>query len=806
MVLRKGILSLVDKFGFYSKAESVATEMPQKIMTGEQARAFFKKKGVKNEELDHLKLDDLFEKDNVTQDEIYETIEKNRIGFREERDTESDLIDDEDRREAWERADAEVGREASFDYQDLTYEEAFGPTALREEIDARWDEFWEENRPDLGPDLSSVTNDQINEVFGQLMNDILEEYASQPMQRITLMLPDADGQATPVRTQTLGEGRGRMYQLTGNRALGFSTSERPPRELERNVEQVLIDSADQAEDVLFSSARNAEDVGVGDRYRARLTGREGWGEKTLPGGENYQETRLAVELPEHRGLFAEDVHYPKDYDDVFAIRTKDRKGPNGEKILYVEELQSDWAQTGRGQFFPRDYDKNPPQSDFEAYERALRKSTEARLAGAPDEELIRLDDEANSLFDLVAESGTPNALKDLTRAEEIVAGGLTKEAAENRRFRHAPFVEKTESWNQLAIKRILRMAEEEGYDGVAFTPSQVQIDRWDTPGLRVQYDVAIPAALKSVTGRSYNNPDAKNVMAVKDNEGVEHKSEIIFLDDPSKDGKTIRETAKEGYPMFTAPVAGAGIASLVLGEDAAAAESDAPDLSFMQRLSGMINNRFPDEVIEDVNQQIGENIEDRKKQEFLKSIRKETQDLSRQFRKQFPEQFPEEEERSFTPIEHGIGFGEVIADIFANLFGPVAQAGAPAFASAFLPEGQTLTPDQIKRIGEEARVKFDEYDPQTEAGRWQKEQAMKEVESLLMYLGDESSPDPAQFLFQKGVMPALEAFEPIAQWLQDRMLDFTSRKQTLFGEEESPEVQEALREGQKDQAGMLSPI
>ena len=777
MGLRKGILSLVDKFGFYSKAESVATEMPQKIMTGEQARAFFKKKGVKNEELDHLKLDDLFEKDSVTQDEIYETIEKNRIGFREERDTESDLIDDEDRGEAWERADAEVGREASFDYQDLTYEEAFGPTALREEIDARWDEFWETNRPDLGPDLSSVTNDQINEVFGQLMNDILEEYASQPMQRITLMLPDADGQATPVRTQTLGEGRGRMYQLTGNRALGFSTSERSPRELERNVEQVLIDSADQAEDVLFSSARNAEDVGVGDRYfefMAHRTGREGWGEKTLPGGENYKETRLAVELPEHRGLFA-------------------------------EELQSDWAQTGRGQFLPRDYDKNPPQSDFEAYERALRKSTEARLAGAPDEELIRLDDEVNSLFDLVAEPGTPNALKDFRRAEEMVAGGPSKEAAKNRRFRHAPFVEKTESWNQLAIKRILRMAEEEGYDGVAFTPSQVQIDRWKTPGLRVQYDVAIPAALKSVTGRSYNNPDAKNVMVVKSKEGVEHKSEIISLDDPSKDGKTIRETAKEGYPMLTVPVAGAGIASLALGEDAAATESDSPDLSFMQRLSGMINNRFPDEVIEDVNQQIGENIEGRKKQEFLKSIRKETQDLSRQFRKQFPEQFPEEEERSFTFGEHLTGAGELIKDMGAALLGPVAQAGAPAFASAFLPEGQTLTPDQIKRIGEEARVKFDEYDPQTEAGRWQKEQAMKGVESLLTYLGDESSPDPAQFLFQKGVVPALEAFEPIEKWLQDRILDFTSRKQTLFGEEESPEVQEALREGQKDLAGMLSP-
>lgn len=791
MGLRKGILSLVDKFGFYSKAESVATEMPQKIMTGEQARAFFKKKGVKNEELDHLKLDDLFEKDNVTQDEIYETIEKNRIGFREERTTESDIIDDDDRQWALEHANAEVGREVRYDETPLSFEEAHGVGAFEKHVRDQVDSYL------------TVTGGSGNyspeDLYDEFARETLREYESLPVYRLTLTLPDADWNQVPVTTTGVGPGVGKTYELVGNETQGFWLPEdrESPRELRNYAREVQINSVAEAENVLFAMARNAGDVGLDDRVERYLRDHGRWGEYTLPGGENYQETRLALELPEHRGLFSEDVHYPEDYDDVFAIRTKDRKGPNGEKILYVEELQSDWAQRGRGQFLPRDYDKNPPQSDFEAYERALRKSIEARTAGAPDEQLRKLDDEANRLAEpFFGPEGAANRATtkpDLDRAEQMVSGGENKELKKNRRFRHAPFVEKTESWNQLAIKRILRMAEEEGYDGVAFTPSQVQIDRWKTPGLRVQYDVAIPAALKSVTGRSYNNPDANNVMIVTDQKGVEHKSEIISLDDPSKDGKTIRETAKEGYPMLTVPVAGAGIASLALGEDAAATESDAPDLSFMQRLSGMINNRFPDEVIEDVNQQIGQNIEGRKKQEFLKSIRKETQDLSRQFRKQFPE----EEEKSFTFGEHLTGAGELIKDMGAALLGPVAQAGAPAFASAFLPEGQTLTPDQWKKIGEEARVKFDEYDPQTEAGRWQKEQAMKEVESLLTYLGDESSPDLVPFLFQKGVMPALEAFEPIEKWLQDRILDFTSRKQTLFGEEESPEMQEARRETDK---------
>jgi hypothetical protein len=40
----------------------------------------------------------------------------------------------------------------------------------------------------------------------------------------------------------------------------------------------------------------------------------------------------------------------------------------------------------------------------------------------------------------------------------------------------APF---KKSWPLLAFKRILRMAAEEGYDAVAWTPGEVQADRYD---------------------------------------------------------------------------------------------------------------------------------------------------------------------------------------------------------------------------------------------------------------------------------------------------------------------------------------
>ena len=46
-------------------------------------------------------------------------------------------------------------------------------------------------------------------------------------------------------------------------------------------------------------------------------------------------------------------------NEVGHIRVKDRIGPNGEKVLYVEEVQSDWAQQGRDQGFLASEKINP---------------------------------------------------------------------------------------------------------------------------------------------------------------------------------------------------------------------------------------------------------------------------------------------------------------------------------------------------------------------------------------------------------------------------------------------------------------
>ena len=68
------------------------------------------------------------------------------------------------------------------------------------------------------------------------------------------------------------------------------------------------------------------------------------GKWTLPGGENYRE--MLIKQP-GKDVFSNPNHYNDEPNILASMRLKDRKGPNGEKLLHLEELQSDWHQKGR---------------------------------------------------------------------------------------------------------------------------------------------------------------------------------------------------------------------------------------------------------------------------------------------------------------------------------------------------------------------------------------------------------------------------------------------------------------------------
>lgn len=201
------------------------------------------------------------------------------------------------------------------------------------------------------------------------------------------------------------------------------------------------------------------------------------GEWTLPGGENYREIllkmpafagdrklaemeaarrRLDPEFHSHRyneltqqidALKAEKALHPEQFQGVkqhFAgepgiiasLRVKDRVGPKGEKVLHIEEIQSDWHQKGRSE----GYKKLTPEENQEL--QALLKKEHEEDGLLPD---------------------------DMARVRDL----------ESRMGQGVPDAPFKKNWQELALKKALNYAVENGYDKIAITPGVEQADRYN---------------------------------------------------------------------------------------------------------------------------------------------------------------------------------------------------------------------------------------------------------------------------------------------------------------------------------------
>jgi len=168
-------------------------------------------------------------------------------------------------------------------------------------------------------------------------------------------------------------------------------------------------------------------------------------EHTLPGGENYREVLLHTPPAASDGFRGN--HW--DQPNVLAhVRMSDRKGPNGEKILHLEESQSDWGQQGREQGF-----QQPAR----------------QLTPAEDTELAELFDRVPEMRNGSPEIARYNELRNIARGQVANAQGLPS----------APYVDNTQKWTDLALKRVLHEAAHGGYDKIVVTPGDEQNKRYD---------------------------------------------------------------------------------------------------------------------------------------------------------------------------------------------------------------------------------------------------------------------------------------------------------------------------------------
>jgi hypothetical protein len=149
-------------------------------------------------------------------------------------------------------------------------------------------------------------------------------------------------------------------------------------------------------------------------------------------------------------------------ENVLAhIRLNDRTDVDGKRVLFVEELQSDWGQEGKKKGFlgsEKEFAWDDP-----AYVAARAKSRE-------------LGNEFNRNNSNPERQREIRPLLDAARAEEraFVEHNTRLEGM----LPNAPFVSKTEGWLNLALKRVMVMAAEGGYDKVAFVNGEQSADRY----------------------------------------------------------------------------------------------------------------------------------------------------------------------------------------------------------------------------------------------------------------------------------------------------------------------------------------
>lgn len=165
---------------------------------------------------------------------------------------------------------------------------------------------------------------------------------------------------------------------------------------------------------------------------------------TVPGGKNYSERVLTHEYNPGAedytgGKFRHESHLGDINNPIVHTRNSERVGPNGERILHQEELQSDWGQQGREKGFRKPMDE------------ALRK------------EMNELDDAVRT----PEQSARLAELRELERRERM-----------SSEIPNAPFVGDTEHWLELAAKDTLAHAIENDFDKVFITGGQEQAKRW----------------------------------------------------------------------------------------------------------------------------------------------------------------------------------------------------------------------------------------------------------------------------------------------------------------------------------------
>ena len=155
-------------------------------------------------------------------------------------------------------------------------------------------------------------------------------------------------------------------------------------------------------------------------------------------------------------------HFPEP-NILVHLRMNTRTDSEGNKVLFIEEIQSDWGQEGKKEGF--DLSKEEKRKLIEEHKRVLSDLQEI------DEKIISNVESGNkdkSAYDLAQQK-----IKLQEKSESL------KDKIFKAKAPQAPFVTDTNAWTKLGLKVALKEAVKQGVDKIAWTTGEQQNDRYD---------------------------------------------------------------------------------------------------------------------------------------------------------------------------------------------------------------------------------------------------------------------------------------------------------------------------------------
>jgi hypothetical protein len=326
---------VVDDLGFYSEAERQTKLLQQNKGGGEQFKGMLLNKGVKADELDELGLIELFKQPKVTKQEILDTIEFNKVKLIETKRTGKGVDADDFADETF----TDIRREDGTTFTTADEVTEAYDTGKYIDTEITYDGMYDGTVNTHLPTGYKTLYLRKSGHDGENLQDIYLTFK-----------PNAD--VSDWRNSVEAENYvAKIKQRNEIDNLDVDFLEKENLQLE-DFDYIIQDEAsfsfDEAKVRLRAAAINSGDYNPDEYTR--------FGNSTQPGGTNYKEYVLSLP-PKNKSQtyqsgedFQYKTHFPE-YNPVFHIRTKDRTTPDGKKVLYVEELQSDWGQQGRERGF-----------------------------------------------------------------------------------------------------------------------------------------------------------------------------------------------------------------------------------------------------------------------------------------------------------------------------------------------------------------------------------------------------------------------------------------------------------------------